>query len=214
MACCSELLPPPKDYPLRACSGLFPSGSTIAAVHWYSRSFLAATGCVGRRSRHPARDRSSALHGSSSLPPDPSQRTSELLGQREHCARNGVAYCFSTVPGEGWPVLLTRCRSMSLHRRQVEEHREACRPFNKGADRGAVEADDQIPFPVSQHRAILDLGRTLADERSRRLQTICPAHACAPAAPATPGQSAGTASTRASTRPGLERRAPGRSPRG
>jgi hypothetical protein len=65
-----------------------------------------------------------------------------LLGQREHRARNGVAHRFGTVPRESWPVLLTRCRSMSLHRWQVEQHREACRPFNKGADRGAIEADD------------------------------------------------------------------------
>src|ERR1700689_2225960 len=94
----------------------------------------------------------------------PGQRTSELLGQREHRARNDVAHRFGAVPRESWPVLLTRCRSMSLHRWQVEQHREACRPFNKGTDRGAIEADDQIPFPVSRYRAIFYLGRTLADE--------------------------------------------------
>src|ERR1700722_3295618 len=30
----------------------------------------------------------------------PGQRTSELLGQREHCARNGVAHRFGTLPSE------------------------------------------------------------------------------------------------------------------
>ena len=65
-ACCSELLPPPGGRPLRACSGPSPSGSTVAAAHWYSRWFLAATGCVDRRSRYPARDRSSALRVGSS----------------------------------------------------------------------------------------------------------------------------------------------------
>ena len=71
VACCSELLLPPGGRPLRARSGPFPSGSTVAAAHWYSRSFLAATGCVDRRSRYPARDRSSALRVGSSPPPGP-----------------------------------------------------------------------------------------------------------------------------------------------
>ena len=73
---------------LCACSGPSLSGSTVAAAHWYSRGFLAATGCVDRRSRYPARDRSSALRVGSSPSPGPrSANVGKAKARRTLCAQ-------------------------------------------------------------------------------------------------------------------------------
>lgn len=46
----------------------------------------------------------------------------------------------------------------------MQQHREPRRPLNKSADDGAVEPENQVALPVPWHRAVLRLGRALADE--------------------------------------------------
>jgi hypothetical protein len=45
----------------------------------------------------------------------------------------------------------------------MQQHSKARRALHQGADRGAAEAQDQITFPVSRHRTVGRLCRTLAD---------------------------------------------------
>src|SRR5215218_652004 len=53
---------------------------------------------------------------------------------------------------------------MAIHRRQVQQHGEPRRALHQRADRRTVEPEDEVPLPVPRHRAVLRLGRTLADE--------------------------------------------------
>ena len=53
---------------------------------------------------------------------------------------------------------------MAGHRWQVQQHGEAGGAFDQGADRGAVQADDEVPCPVSRNSPILDLSGPLTDQ--------------------------------------------------
>ena len=52
---------------------------------------------------------------------------------------------------------------MSLHAGKVQQHREPGGALNKGPDRGALESEDQVTFPVSWHCPVLCFGRSLGD---------------------------------------------------
>ena len=87
---------------------------------------------------------------------------------------DGVPHGLGTMPSQRWSVLLPRCRPMSCHRRQVNQHCEACGSLNKGADRGAAETDDQITSPIPRHCTILHLGRAFADEDRGSHERLAP----------------------------------------
>ena len=57
------------------------------------------------------------------------------------------------------PLLL----AVSWHGWKVQQHREPGRALNKGPDRGTLQSEDQVSFPVSWHCPVVGLGRTLAD---------------------------------------------------
>ncbi len=46
----------------------------------------------------------------------------------------------------------------------MQQEREAAGPLHERADGGALEAENEIALPMPRHRAILHLGRTLADQ--------------------------------------------------
>src|SRR4051812_22320951 len=94
----------------------------------------------------------------------PGQRATEPPRQGGDRAGERIAHRRGTVPGQRWPIFLTRRHPMALHRWQVQQHREPRRPLDEGADRRAMEAEDQISLPVPWHRPVPCLGRTLADE--------------------------------------------------
>lgn len=50
---------------------------------------------------------------------------------------------------------------------KVHEHGEACRAVHDGADRAALEPDQQIAFPMAGHGPVVGLGGTFADQRLR-----------------------------------------------
>jgi hypothetical protein len=52
---------------------------------------------------------------------------------------------------------------MAWHRWKMQQHCETGRAFNQGADRGAVQADDQIALPVAGHGTVGHFGRALTD---------------------------------------------------
>ena len=48
----------------------------------------------------------------------------------------------------------------------MDEHREPGRAFDQRADRGTLQTDDQVAFPVSGDGAVVGLGGSLADQTS------------------------------------------------
>ena len=57
------------------------------------------------------------------------------------------------------PLLL----AVSWHAGKMQQHREPRRALNKGPDRGTVQSEDQVAFPVAWHCPVVGLGRTLGD---------------------------------------------------
>ncbi len=82
---------------------------------------------------------------------------------RDSCSGQGgdgrgdrVSYGLSAVAGERRAVFDSGT-AVVVHARQVEQHGEPSGPFDKGADGGAVEADDEVaklvkaaPAPASR----------------------------------------------------------------
>src|ERR1019366_8902371 len=92
----------------------------------------------------------------------PGQRSTQLLGQRRDRRSDRVADGFGAVSCERWAVLDAHL-TMAGHAWQVEEDREPGGAFNQRADRRAVQAEDEIAFPMTGNRSIRDLRRPLAD---------------------------------------------------
>ena len=65
--------------------------------------------------------------------------------------------------GRSWPG----GGPVAVHRRQVQQHGEPGGPLHEGANRGAVQAHDEVVFPVPGHGAIRGLGGPLADHDLR-----------------------------------------------
>ena len=77
----------------------------------------------------------------------PGQRAPQELGQVLHFPDDGLPDVFGVVPVG-----------------QVQEDREPCRAFHERADRAFVgRAADQVAFPMTGYRPVLDFGGPLAD---------------------------------------------------
>ena len=114
----------------------------------------------------------------------PGERASQFLGQGGDGTRDRVTNRLGAVSCKRRPVLDARPSTMTLHARQMQQHREARRALDQRADRRAAEPQDQVAFPVARHRPVIGFGRTLgdhdvgrdevlasqADTRSRRAQ--------------------------------------------
>jgi hypothetical protein len=68
-----------------------------------------------------------------------------------------------SVPGECRTVLDGRDLAVTLHAWKVQQQRKAGGSFDKGADRGAMESEEEVTFPMAWHRAIVSFGGTFAD---------------------------------------------------
>jgi hypothetical protein len=90
----------------------------------------------------------------------PGKRLTEPCRQRANCRGDLVADGLGAVASERWSVLLARLPTVAVHWRQVQEHREPGGALHEGTDRGLVEPDDQVAFPVARDRPIRDFGWT------------------------------------------------------
>lgn len=88
----------------------------------------------------------------------------ELLGQGADRSGHRVADGFGAVPGQRRTVLDPRHIAVAVHKGQVQGQRESGGALDERADRGALEAKDEVAFPVAGGRPILSLGRAFADE--------------------------------------------------
>ena len=143
----------------------------------------------------------------------PGQRSAQLLGQR----RDRVARSRRGRPRRrdrrARAVLCTRLVAVAVHARQVQQHREPGGALDERADRGAVEPDDEVAFPVAGHGPVVGLGGPLADQDLGGDERSCRAPGARPRHPQrAPGAQAGD-ELAAAARRGPGRRAPGRSPR-
>ena len=71
------------------------------------------------------------------------------------------------MASQGRPVLDSGLFTVTVHGRQVQQHRETSGSLDKCADSRFVEADDEITFPVPWHCPVFNLGRSLADQHFR-----------------------------------------------
>jgi len=60
------------------------------------------------------------------------------------------------------------------HWRQVQKHRESGGALNQRTDRGAVQADDHVAFPMARHGTIFNFGWSLADHHFRGDELLSP----------------------------------------
>ena len=67
------------------------------------------------------------------------------------------------MTGKRGPVVDSLLLAVSWHGWKVQQHREPGRALNKRPDRGTLQSEDQVAFPVSWHCPVVCLGRTLAD---------------------------------------------------
>lgn len=94
----------------------------------------------------------------------PRQRPAQLLGQLGDRLGEGSAHRDRPVAGEIGAVLRPRAHSPAGFTRQVDQHHEPRRPLNQCPDRGALQTDDQIPFPVPGNSTVGNFGGPFADQ--------------------------------------------------
>ncbi|SFD52835.1 hypothetical protein SAMN05428997_13166 [Bosea sp. CRIB-10] len=93
----------------------------------------------------------------------PGQRLTKRRGQLAHGLYDGRANGFCSVSGKWRTVLDPLSTQISLLARQVQQHRAARAAFDESADRRAVQAQDEIAFPVPRNRPVFDRRRSFAD---------------------------------------------------
>jgi len=76
----------------------------------------------------------------------PGQRTAQMLGQRGDRRSERVLHGDRPVASQRRPVLGARDEAVAGFAGQVDQHREPRAALDKGADRGALQADDQVAF--------------------------------------------------------------------
>ena len=94
----------------------------------------------------------------------PGERPTELVGERPDHPGDLVADGLGAVPSERWPVLHPGLLAVAFQSWKVEQHREPGGALHEGADRGLVEADDEVAFPVARDRPVICVGGPLGDQ--------------------------------------------------
>ena len=92
----------------------------------------------------------------------PCQRPTQLLRQCDDRASDGVSDRIRAVAGESRTVLYPGLPE-ARHAWQMQEHRESGAAFDEGTNRGAVQPENQIAFPVTRHGAVVRLRWSLRD---------------------------------------------------
>ena len=77
------------------------------------------------------------------------------------------------VAGERRPVLRARDRTVSILAWQVDQHRESGGALDQRPDRGTLEPDQQVAFPVPGNGTVGGLGRPFADHDLGRYVRPC-----------------------------------------
>ena len=97
----------------------------------------------------------------------PGQRLPELFRQADDRVGDAVADGFGTMPCQRGSVLHASAHTVLCHPRQVQQHREPRCALYQRADRGTLQAQDEVAFPVTRHSPIGHFRRALADHDLR-----------------------------------------------
>ena len=97
----------------------------------------------------------------------PGQRPPQLLGQGGDGIGDGIAHSLGAVARQRRTVLGPRLAAVAIHGRQMQQQREPGGALDERPDRRAVEADDEVAFPVAGHGTVRGLGGPLADQDLR-----------------------------------------------
>ena len=93
----------------------------------------------------------------------PGQRTAQLMWQGGDRLGDRVSDGLGAMTGKRGPVLDPLLLAVAWHAGKMQQHREPRRALNKRPDRGTLQSEDQVAFPVSWHCPVVGLGRTLGD---------------------------------------------------
>src|SRR5207302_3012416 len=93
----------------------------------------------------------------------PGQGSPQLVGQGRDGGSDRVSHSLRAVPSKRRTILGPGA-AVVFHARQVEQHGEPGSPFDKGADGGAIEANDEVALPVAGYGPVVGFGWALADE--------------------------------------------------
>ena len=85
------------------------------------------------------------------------------MGQGGDRLCDRVSDCLGAVTGKRGSVVDPLLFSVAWHGWKVQQHREPRGALNQRPDRGTVQSQDQVAFPVSWHCPVVGLGRTLGD---------------------------------------------------
>ena len=104
----------------------------------------------------------------SSLPRSQVNDRRSCSGSVRHRRRERVLHRDRAVAGERGAVLRARDDAVAVLAWQVDQHREPGRALDQRADRGALQADEQVAFPVPGDGSVLGLGGPFADHHLGR----------------------------------------------
>ena len=97
-----------------------------------------------------------------------------MLGQCHDLIGDGVANRLGAMTGKRGPVLDPWFDAMALHGRKPQQHCEASRALDEGADRRSVQTQDEVAFPVARNSSIFGLGGSFTDHDLRRDEPLSP----------------------------------------
>ena len=86
------------------------------------------------------------------------------------------------MAGKGRAIFDSLAWLITLHARQMQQHREARRPLNQRANRRAIQAKDEVTFPVAWEQTFADLNWSLIDAGGTRNEATTVAARAAPTA--------------------------------
>src|SRR5262249_9527720 len=113
----------------------------------------------------------------------PGERPTELFGQRSDHPGDLVADSLGAVTSERWAVLHPWLLTAAVHWRKVQQHREPGGALHEGTNRGLVQPDDQVTFPVARYRPLGDFGWPLGDHDLRGDELLAAALRACPGYP-------------------------------
>ena len=67
------------------------------------------------------------------------------------------------MTGKRGPVVDPLLLAVAWHAGKMQQHREPRGALNKRPDRGTLQSEDQVAFPVAWHCPVVGLGRSLGD---------------------------------------------------
>ena len=86
------------------------------------------------------------------------------FGKCRHRCGKPVLHRDGAVASQSGTVLLARLLAVAGLSWKMDEHREPCRPLDQRSDRGALQTNNEVAFPVAENRSVFDFDWSFADQ--------------------------------------------------